>query len=260
MKLSEKFSIFRIKGNEKIQLADSIIREYALTIFLNNQELVTLICSPSELKNLVLGYLVSEELVKNQEEIKNMVLEEKKGLIWVETTNEINLFKGHLPKRIITSGCAGGVTLYALDGTAEQYKEVSSEVKTSPAEVLSLVSQVHQQAQIYRATGGTHCAALCESKNILVFSEDIGRHNAIDKVFGKALVEDFFTADKIIITSGRVSSEILLKVAKRNIPVIASISAPTHQSVKLAHKMKITLIGFARGKRMNIYTHDWRIE
>jgi len=108
-------------------------------------------------------------------------------------------------------------------------------------------------------TGGVHSAALCDTESILVFSEDIGRHNAIDKIFGKCILKDMPTDGRIVITSGRISSEILLKVAKRNIPIIISKSAPTDLGVKLANDLGITLLGFARGKRTNAYANDWRI-
>jgi FdhD protein len=112
---------------------------------------------------------------------------------------------------------------------------------------------------VFKATGGVHSAALCEAKSILVFSEDIGRHNAIDKIFGECILKDIPTEGCLIITSGRVSSEILLKVARRNIPLLISKSAPTNLGVRLADDLGITLVGFARGRRMNIYTNGWRI-
>jgi len=101
--------------------------------------------------------------------------------------------------------------------------------------------------------------ALCDTRDIIIFMEDMGRHNAVDKIFGRCLLENIPTEDKIILISGRVSSEILLKIAKRNIPVIVSRAAPTTLSVKLARKLNVTLIGFVRGKRMNIYASDWRV-
>jgi len=102
-------------------------------------------------------------------------------------------------------------------------------------------------------------AALGDRKSILVFDEDIGRHDAIDKIFGKCLLENITTDDRIIITSGRISSEILHKVAKRGIPIIVSISAPTNLGVEIADKLGITLIASVRGKKMNVYTNDWRV-
>jgi FdhD protein len=137
--------------------------------------------------------------------------------------------------------------------------KVDSRVEISNLEVLALVNEFQHRSLIYRATGGVHSAALCDTRNIIVFSEDIGRHNAVDKIFGQCILDDIATDDHIIITSGRVSSEILLKVAKRNIPLIVSQSAPTNLGVKLADDLGVTLVGFVRGKRMNVYTHAWRI-
>jgi len=112
---------------------------------------------------------------------------------------------------------------------------------------------------VFKATGGVHSAALCHTKGIFVFSEDIGRHNAIDKIFGECVLRDIPTDDHMIITSGRISSEILLKVARRNIPILISKSAPTNLGVRLADELGISLIGFVRGKKMNIYTNRWRL-
>jgi len=129
----------------------------------------------------------------------------------------------------------------------------------SAHDVFTLVSDFQHRSQVYRATGGVHSAALCDTKSILVFSEDIGRHNAIDKIFGECILKDIPTDDRMIITSGRISSEILLKVAKRNIPIIISKSAPTDLGVKLASNLGVTLLGFVRGKKINAYTNNWRI-
>ena len=126
-------------------------------------------------------------------------------------------------------------------------------------EVFALVNEFQHGSEVYLATGGVHSAALCNNKGILVFEDDIGRHNAIDKIFGKCLLEDISTNDRVVITSGRISSEILHKVAKRGIPIIISISAPTNLGVRIADNLGITLISSVRGKRMNVCTNDWRV-
>jgi FdhD protein len=132
-------------------------------------------------------------------------------------------------------------------------------MEISVDEVFTLVNEFQHGSQVYLETGGVHSAALCDRKSILVFSEDIGRHNAIDKIFGKCLLEDIPTDNRVVITSGRVTSEILHKVAKRGVPIIISISAPTNLGVRIADNLGITLIAFVKGKRMNVYTNDWRI-
>ena len=129
----------------------------------------------------------------------------------------------------------------------------------SAEDVFGLVKQFQHRSEVYRATGGVHSAALCRGRQILVFAEDIGRHNAVDKIFGRCLLEDIATEGGVVVTSGRISSEILLKVAKRDIPLLLSKAAPTNLGVKLADDLGITLIGFVRGRRMNVYSHGWRV-
>ncbi len=254
----EGFSIQRVTEKGRDSVEDMIIREIPLTIFLNSQELVTLLCTPGDLKYLAIGFLYSEGLIKDKGEIEKVVLDGEKGIIWVETNEDKEGIKELTFKRLITSGCGKGATFYnVVDATG--CKKVQSKLKISPQEIFDLVNEMQHQSRLYRATGGVHSAALCNNRNVLIFSEDIGRHNAIDKIFGECLLKDIQINNRIIITSGRVSSEILFKIARRNIPIIISISAPTNLAVKLANKLKITLIGFARGKRLNIYTNDWRV-
>jgi FdhD protein len=115
------------------------------------------------------------------------------------------------------------------------------------------------RSDTFRSTGGVHSAALCDKKNLNIFCEDIGRHNAIDKIFGRCLWEGISTTNQFILTSGRVSSEIVIKMARSNIPVLASKSAPTGTAIRLAETLGITLIGFVRGTRMNVYSNHQRI-
>ena len=252
------FPIQRVTKEGKNDTEDLVTREIALTIILNNRELVTLLCSPSDLKYLAVGFLSSEGLVKSTDEIKKITVDEQRGVVRVETEEDKEFANELIFKRFITSGCGRGASFYSAADIQGQAK-VESQIVISAIEVFSLVREFQRCSQIYRITGGVHSAALCDTTNILVFAEDIGRHNAIDKIFGQCLLENISTDEQMIITSGRISSEILLKVAKRNIPVIISKSAPTDLGVRLANDLGITLVGFVRGKRMNAYTNDWRI-
>ena len=252
-----KIPILRLTEEGGRNIEDVVAREFPLTIVLNNQELVTLLCSPTDLKYLAVGFLFSEGLLKNKDEIKKIVVDERRGVVRVETEETGGLVRDALFKRLITSGCGRGASFYsAADATGQK---VESQVEMSAHDVFTLVSDFQHRSQIYRTTGGVHSAALCDTENILVFNEDIGRHNAIDKIFGECILQDMTTNDRIIITSGRISSEILLKVAKRNIPIIISKSAPTDLGVKLANDLGVTLLGFVRGKRINAYTNNWRM-
>lgn len=254
----ERFPILRITEQGRSQGEDIITKEFPLTIILNNQELVTLLCLPTDLKYLAIGFLSSEGLLKSKDEIKKIIVDKQRGVVRVETEADEGLASELLFKRLITSGCGRGASFYSAADVKEQAK-VESQIRISAPEVFALVNEFQHRSQVYRATGGVHSAALCDTKDILLFSEDIGRHNAIDKIFGECILRDIPTDERIIITSGRISSEILLKIAKRNIPILISKSAPTNLGVGLAADLGVTLIGFVRGKRMNVYTDGWRV-
>ncbi|MFC1932017.1 formate dehydrogenase accessory sulfurtransferase FdhD [Chloroflexota bacterium] len=255
---SEKISLLRLTEEGRSNIEDIVARESPLTIILNNQELVTLLCSPADLKYLAIGFLVSEGLIRDKDEIKKIMVDDQRGMARVETKGDKAFDNELVFKRFITSGCGRGATFYSA-ADAQDLPAVESQTQMSTHEVLSLTKDFQHRSQVYRATGGVHSAALCDTKSILVFNDDVGRHNAVDKIFGECILRDIPTDERIVITSGRVSSEILLKVAKRNIPIIISKSAPTDLGVKLASDFGIALLGFVRGKRINAYTNDWRI-
>lgn len=253
----ERLPIQRVTKEGRQDNEDIVTIELPLTIILNNKELATLLCSPTDLKYLAIGFLASEGLIKDKAEIKKIIVDEKRGVARVEAVEDKE-FAPDVFKRLITSGCGGGVSFHGATDAQEQTR-VESKTAISNVEVFTLMREFQHRSQVYRTTGGVHSAALCDTKGILVFNEDIGRHNAIDKIFGECILTDIPTDDRIIITSGRVSSEILLKVAKRNIPILVSKSAPTNMGVRLANGLGITLIGFVRGERMNVYASGWRV-
>ena len=254
-KETDSFPILRVTEKDSRQSKDTVVRESPLTLILNNQELVTLLCTPAGLNYLAIGFLASEGLLKSKDEIKKVLVDDRNGVVRVETRED---FASELLfKRFITSGCGRGASFYSAADVHEQ--KVESQIGISAIKVFTLVKEFQHRSQVFRTTGGVHSAALCNTKGILVFSEDIGRHNAIDKIFGECILKDIPTDDRIIITSGRISSEILLKIAKRNIPILISKSAPTNLGLKLASELGVTLIGFVRGQRMNVYANGWRI-
>jgi FdhD protein len=159
---------------------------------------------------------------------------------------------------MITSGCGRGASFYSTVDIAT--RKVESQIQVSSDQVLAMVRRFQLSSLVYKETHGVHSTVLCDKKCIIVFSEDIGRHNAVDKIFGKCLMENISTDDRMMITSGRITSEIVYKVARRHVPIIVSISAPTDLGVKVAESLGITLISSVRGKRMSIYANDWRVQ
>jgi FdhD protein len=218
---------------------------------------VTLLCSPADFKYLALGFLSSEGLLKSKADVKRVVVDATKGVVRVETVDRETAEGEAVFKRVITPGCGRGASFYSAADTGLEKAE--SRVTVLAGDILKMMMDFQHYSVLYRETHGVHSAALCDPQKILIFKEDIGRHNAIDKIFGECLDRAVPTEDKMIMTSGRMSSEIVLKVARRRVPVLVSKSAPTNTAVKLANDLGITLVGFVRGSRMNVYTHDWRV-
>ncbi len=256
---SERFQITRFSETGPEQIEASVAIERPLTLIVNNQELVTLLCSPSDMKALAVGFLASEGLIKRKDDLQQVLVDERRGLVRVQTTAEIPQQSEDKPfKRFITTGCGRGATFYSPVDVQEDLR-VDAAVTVTVAQVLKLVSDFLRTSDMYRDTGGVHSAALCSTTELLIFMDDVGRHNALDKIFGHCLLEGLEPEGKLMISTGRISSEMLLKVAKRNVPIVMSKSAPTALGVHLAEKVGLTLIGFVRGRKMNVYTHPWRV-
>ena len=251
-------NILRITEEGRHEVEEVVVREFPLTIILNNQELVTLLCSPKDLNYLAIGFLSSEGLIQHKGEIGKISLTDDESVVQVETEGAKGAATELLFRRLITSGGGRGVTSYPAYDVASKGR-VESEMRISAGVVFALVEEFQQRSQIYKVTHGVHSAALCDAKDILLFAEDIGRHNAIDKLFGRCILEDIPIGDRLVISSGRISSEIVLKIARRDIPIVISKAAPTDRAVDLAAHLGITLIGFVRGRSMNVYTGGWRV-
>ena len=253
----EMLPIQRVIRKDKRDAKALVIKELPLTIILNRRELMTLLCTPVDLKYLAIGFLFSEGWLKSKEELKKITVDDQRGVVRVET-GEDKRANGLPDQQLITSG--GGRRAFTHDAVNLQDKtKVNSQLSVPASRLLALAKRFQHKSHLFRATGGVHSAALYNERGILAFSEDIGRYNAIDKVLGKCILDCIPMAHHVIITSGRVSSEVVLKIARMNVPVLVSRSAPTDRSVKLAADSGITLIGFARGDKMNIYSGGWRI-
>jgi FdhD protein len=256
----KKVPILRVDGQDVNAIDDVVVREHTATITLNDREVVTLLCSPGKLEYLATGFLLSEGLVRSRDDIiaTRVIGSEQKSTVQVEVKGLVKINDYISSGRLIASSGGRGFSSGTSSGTENRIKQ-ESRIEVSDREIIALVEKFNRRSPVFAATGGVHSAALCNTEDIMVFSDDIGRHNAVDRVLGECLLKGIATSDRLIITSGRVSSEILLKIAKRNIPVIVSVAPPTDVAIELADNMAITLVGFVRGSRMNIYTHQWRI-
>jgi len=254
----ETVPVIHFTEQEPSTRQESVASEYLLTVVFNNRELVTLLCSPSSLKELAMGFLFSEGLIQDSNEIRKLILDEQRGIVRIETMGGQDPPEDILFKRLITSGCGKGISFHNA-GDAQSLREIKTDVRIIPEQVYSIMREFLRHSEVYQKTAGVHSSALCNANGIILFNDDIGRHNAIDKIFGECLINNISTDNLILATTGRISSEILFKVIKKGIPIVISKSAPTTSGIKLAIDSGITLIGFVRGKRMNVYANSWRV-
>ncbi|MDW7728589.1 MAG: formate dehydrogenase accessory sulfurtransferase FdhD [Bacillota bacterium] len=250
--------IIRLRGGERVETEDQVVIEVPVTIYLNGSELVTLLCTPEKIDRLALGFLLSEGLLSSIDDLASIRTREEEGLVEIDLKDETVSLEKFYGKRTITSGCGKGTIFFNVIDSLRS-KPLTGRLQIDSFRLQAMMHELQQQAALFKSTGGVHSAALADKERIIFFCEDIGRHNAVDKIIGESLIEGTSMDGKIFILSGRISSEILLKAAKLKIELIASRAAPTSLSIELAEKLNITLVGFVRGERMNIYTHQWRI-
>lgn len=252
--------ILRFENGETNYIEDSVVTEFPVTVKINGQEFVTMVSTPEYIEDMVVGFLASEGVIRKYEDIENMWFQEKEGFVHVKTKNINPYYKDIQSKRYITSCCGmsrQGFVFVNDALTAKKMKEVN--VQLSFQDCFRLMNEMQQSAFLFHATGGVHNAALCDLNGIVLNRMDIGRHNALDKIYGYCLKNNISISDKIIVFSGRLSSEILLKVAKIGCEVILTKSAPTELALQLAEELGITTVGFIRNQSLNVYTHSNRI-
>lgn len=249
-----KLKIIRYRNGVKENTDDSVVNEITLDLSINFRNLTSLSCSPQHLEDLAAGYLVSSGIISNSNPLKELRLESAKNIIHIDLADN-SVIKDMIFSKMRPVGCGTGTLLFAQKNISVS----SSGVKITKEKIYELMNEFNRSSDIFRETGGVHSAALTDGQCILVTREDIGRHNAIDKVIGDIYRKGLPLEDKIILTSGRISSEIVLKSIYAGISMIISRSAPTVRAVELAIESGITLVGFARSSNFNIYSNYNRV-
>jgi FdhD protein len=258
---TKKRIITRLRGGIKSEEKDSIALEVPLRVLANGKELFSLYCTPLMVRELVVGFVMSENIFE-----EGAFCAERMSISYEEDMITVDIpVGGHAPpgnkakrRAIITSGCTGGITFEKRQASR---KPIKGGPRVQASVLTELFAKFQQASALHRETGCVHSACLTDGSHILCLAEDIGRHNAVDKIIGWAVLEgDIRLEDKMLLSSGRLSSEIAAKCAAWRIPVLASRAAPTSRAIDIAQKAGITLIGFLRGKNCNVYTHPERIK
>lgn len=240
--------------------ADIVATEYALTVYVNDNELATIVCTPEHMDELVIGFLASEGVIRNLQQVQSVTIHSTSGSARVVTTHVVNFNQAFYNKRYIASCCGKSRQTFYFYNDAHTAKRVDDDLTLTPDEVLAAVNHMEEEATLFKDTGGVHIASLHLADGTVVSRSDIGRHNALDKLFGYTLRNGVNLSGAFISFSGRLSSEVLLKVAKIGVGIVVARSAPTALALDIAEELRITTVGFVRDDRFNVYTHPHRIE
>lgn len=252
----ENFTIKAIKQGLWEEKIEAITEEVPLTVELNGSELATLLCSPWDLKNLVVGFLYTSGIIDDAAAITSLTIDEELFKVYVAT--EVSLPPEMLFKRLYTSGCGKGIIFHNPMDLIQRVR-LDDGFTIAAEKFPGLMKEFLTGSEEYRQTGGVHSAALIRGGEERIFKDDIGRHNALDRAIGEGLQKKIDFGLWIALTSGRISSEVVAKVLRCRIPVLASVGAPSNQAVKIARDANLTLLGFVRGQRMNVYSGEQRL-
>ena len=239
----------QVRAGRLVEVKGEVVREQPLTVYIDGERFLTLLCSPFQLEPLVLGYLWMEKIIAGLHEVASLQISEVDGRADVRLTHRVAL----PTERILTSGCGGGIT-FRID--PRLFPRLRSTLRVSPTDLGDRMRDLLREAVHYHASRGIHGAALADRDRVLMIAEDVGRHNAVDKLMGLALQRGLSTTDRILLSTGRVSSEMLLKAARMGVPVIASRTSPTEMAVALAEQLGLTVVGYLRGESFNLYAGD----
>ncbi|MBA4392466.1 MAG: formate dehydrogenase family accessory protein FdhD [Desulfobacca sp.] len=250
--------VYKLEDQGLVEVERPVPQEVPVTIYLNEHEIVTLLCLGDHLKSLAVGFLKSEGLIGDRNSLRPIWVDEANRLVRVTVDEETELNEKLFMRRTVTSGCGKGITFYnALDAMIND--KIISPLSISIDQVFHLMRGLAEASELYKMTGGVHNSALATVEDLVLFRTDIGRHNAVDKIYGESFLNNIPLEDKILLTSGRITSEILIKTGRMGIPILISRSGATTMAVSLANQIGVTLIGYVRGKKLVVYTGRERV-
>jgi len=244
------------KVGQRVPIDSEVIVEAPVSLTVNGEIWLTLLCTPIDLEALAVGFLYNESLIQYFDEIDSVHV--------CSSGNNIDVWINHSvdkpEKWLRTSGCTGGITFVGTEISTTSASVLNlNETRITPIQVNNFLDELLQAQSLYRIVGGVHTSAVSDGNSILASAEDIGRHNTLDKIAGHCLMEGINLSRRIIVTTGRISSEMLQKSIRLGASVLISRTAASSLSIQMAHAWGITLIGYARRNQFRVYTHPERI-
>lgn len=238
------------RGRRK--LAGEVIEEALVTLYVNGSELVTIMCTPCDQVDLALGFLKNEGFIDGMEEVDLLTVSKNGCCVDVWLRHPIQSAR----RLVITSGCGGGVT---FDDPSVGIQPLADDTRIDAQDLFPLFKELILPGSLYARARGVHASGLADRYHVLALAEDVGRHNTVDKLVGMCLRRSIESRGNILLTSGRVSSEMLKKAAWMGCPIVASRNSPTSMSIAMAEAWNITLVGYVRQGSMRIYSHPERV-
>lgn len=251
-KRSRQIKYFHVDAQEWQLNETRIVIEQEIPLIVNGKVWMEMLCTPDHLDYLGVGFLFNEGLIKSSEDLVSVSVCESGDYVEIKTTQEI------IQPRYFhrTTGCSGGVTAVQLpDQPIPELKNVH----LSPDSIYRLIQKFESLQKDYLESRGVHCSALSDGNEILVLLDDVGRHNTLDKLAGYCIVNQISLPQPVVLTTGRISSEMLQKSARIGSSLIISLTSPNNYSIELAEAWGITLVGYSRRNSFNLYTHPERI-
>lgn len=253
-----KWTATKFRGGFVTEQPEDVASEVPLTLYVDGEEFATIVCTPTDLTDLVVGFLGSEGVIRMLEDIRSLSLDVAGGFARVELVRPQSTGKEYYSKRMIGSCCGKSRQFYFLND-ARTAKTIVGGLAVSATRCFEWMHALQAGSAAFLATGGVHNAALVDESGAAEMRTDIGRHNALDKLFGHCIRNRISAKNRAIVFSGRLSSEVVLKAAKIGCPLLLSKSAPTDLALQLADDLGITCVGFIRADALNVYTHPYRI-
>ncbi len=233
----------------------SLARESPYTLFVNDEEILSIATLPTHLRELFVGFLVSEGVLQRPEEVVECEVDHPSRIVRVELEVPEERLAGLQRKGMLTSGCAGGVIFSVEAAGAGDSEEMRPRLRLAVSTILDRMKELDRYPGMYSVTRGVHASSLADENRTLTILEDLGRHNAVDKIVGYCFLNRIETRDKLLLTTGRITSEVLIKGARSGFPVIISRSSASSVAIATARQQRIDVATYVRAGRFNYFPH-----
>ena len=238
---------------------EPVAMEVPINIYVNDRYLITLLATPRLERELALGWLFDEGVLQTLDEIKEVTVNRNDVTVMTKEPLQEERLQVVGVTRILTTACGLSINKFLKVMSETRKALIRSDYEVRAGEIIRMIQELDDQSKLFKLTGGTHASALFEEGRLVAFAEDIGRHNAIDKVIGAAIQSKVNFSRCVLVSSGRQPADMVLKVARMGIPILASKASPIRSGIIAAKKTGVTLICFVREQRMNVYTYPNRI-